>query len=55
MNEQDLIEFLKKNMKIEFDRDWDDNLEVTVKIGDVVICTDYTQMNFAPRYHNHDD
>lgn len=58
IDEKELIEFLKKNLKITIETcDWNGNLEVSLELCGEKISTQQTNIDgyFADKYHSHDN
>lgn len=41
MNQNEISDFLRDNLRIEIRRDWDGDLEISLKLGDEEISKDY--------------
>lgn len=55
MSKNELIEFLRKNLQIELDRDWDDKLVIELVLCGETISIQKMRLDYAEKHHNHDN
>jgi len=55
MEKDESIEFLKKNLRIVLELDWEGNLQIEVRLCDELVCYDDANLStyFAQKYHDH--